>query len=119
MKIGNCQVRSELLHVNIVRRENIDFLLAVGGGSVMDGSKFIAAAAPFQGNEADLLKHGFEWLPIESAIPLATVATLPATGSEMNMGAVISHESGKLPVMSPLLYPQFSILDPTLTFSEL
>ncbi|USE33862.1 iron-containing alcohol dehydrogenase [Endozoicomonas sp. SCSIO W0465] len=103
--------------VDVVGKENIDFLLAVGGGSVMDGTKFIAAAAHYPGNPEDLLKHGFAPLPIESAVPLATVATLPATGSEMNMGAVISHKSGKLPVMSPLLYPQFSVLDPTLTFS--
>ena len=113
----NPQFNTLMKAVDIVRQENIDFLLAVGGGSVMDGTKFIAAAAPYQGNAEDLLKHGFEWLPIKSAVPLATIATLPATGSEMNMGAVISHEIGKLPVMSPLLYPQFSILDPTLTFS--
>ncbi|MGI2028153.1 iron-containing alcohol dehydrogenase [Endozoicomonas acroporae] len=103
--------------VEIVRAENIDFLLAVGGGSVMDGTKFVAAAAPYEGDEVDLLKAGFAGAPITSAIPLGTVATLPATGSEMNMGAVISHDIGKLPVMSPLLYPQFSILDPSLTFT--
>ena len=103
--------------VAIVRAENINFLLAVGGGSVMDGTKFVAAAAPYEGDELDLLKGGFAGAPITSAIPLATVATLPATGSEMNMGAVISHDIGKLPVMSPLLYPQFSILDPSLTFT--
>ncbi|MBO9482379.1 MULTISPECIES: iron-containing alcohol dehydrogenase [Gammaproteobacteria] len=103
--------------VEIVRAENIDFLLAVGGGSVMDGTKFVAAAAPYEGDEVDLLKAGFAGAPITTAIPLATVATLPATGSEMNMGAVISHDIGKLPVMSPLLYPQFSILDPSLTFT--
>ncbi|WP_067521698.1 iron-containing alcohol dehydrogenase [Endozoicomonas ascidiicola] len=103
--------------VDIVRAEKIDFLLAVGGGSVMDGTKFVAAAAPYEGDELDLLKAGFAGAPITTAIPLATVATLPATGSEMNMGAVISHDIGKLPVMSPLLYPQFSILDPSLTFT--
>ncbi|WP_422445967.1 MULTISPECIES: iron-containing alcohol dehydrogenase [unclassified Endozoicomonas] len=103
--------------VEIVRAENIDFLLAVGGGSVMDGTKFVAAAAPYEGDEVDLLKAGFAGAPITTAIPLGTVATLPATGSEMNMGAVISHDIGKLPVMSPLLYPQFSILDPSLTFT--
>ncbi|WP_299732385.1 iron-containing alcohol dehydrogenase [uncultured Endozoicomonas sp.] len=103
--------------VEIVRAEKIDFLLAVGGGSVMDGTKFVAAAAPYEGDELDLLKAGFAGAPITTAIPLATVATLPATGSEMNMGAVISHDIGKLPVMSPLLYPQFSFLDPSLTFT--
>lgn len=103
--------------VDIVRTEKIDFLLAVGGGSVMDGTKFVAAAALYAGEETDLLNHGFEPLPISQALPLATVATLPATGSEMNMGAVISYQGGKCPVMSPLLYPKFSVLDPTLTYS--
>lgn len=103
--------------VDIVRAEKIDFLLAVGGGSVMDGTKFVAAAALYTGEETDLLSHGFAPLPISQALPLATVATLPATGSEMNMGAVISYQGGKCPVMSPLLYPKFSVLDPTLTYS--
>jgi len=103
--------------VDIVRAEKIDFLLAIGGGSVMDGTKFVAAAALYAGEETDLLNHGFEPLPISQALPLATVATLPATGSEMNMGAVISYQGGKCPVMSPLLYPKFSVLDPTLTYS--
>jgi len=103
--------------VDLVRRESVDFLLAVGGGSVMDGTKFVAAAAPFEGDEESLLEHGFAGLPVEQALPLGTVATLPATGSEMNMGAVVSHKGGKWPVMSPLLYPTFSFLDPSLTFS--
>lgn len=99
------------------REEKIDFLLAVGGGSVMDGTKFVAAATPYTGDEASLLSHGFNPLPIDSALPLATVATLPATGSEMNLGAVISYQGGKFPLMSPRLFPRFSILDPTLTRS--
>ncbi len=103
--------------VKLVRQEGIDFLLAVGGGSVMDGTKFVAAAAPFQGDEESLLGHGFNGLPVDHALPLGTVATLPATGSEMNMGSVVSHKGGKWPVMSPLLYPTFSFLDPALTFS--
>ncbi|WP_116473988.1 iron-containing alcohol dehydrogenase [Zobellella maritima] len=103
--------------VEVVRRDGVDFLLAVGGGSVMDGTKFVAAAAPYAGEESDLLKSGFTPIPISEALPLATVATLPATGSEMNMGAVVSHEGGKFPVMSPLLFPRFSFLDPTLTFT--
>ncbi|OXY83146.1 iron-containing alcohol dehydrogenase [Oceanimonas doudoroffii] len=103
--------------VEMVRRDGVDFLLAVGGGSVMDGTKFVAAAAPYAGEETDLLKSGFTPIPISEALPLATVATLPATGSEMNMGAVVSHEGGKFPVMSPLLFPRFSFLDPTLTFT--
>ncbi len=113
----NPQFDTLMKAVHIARELDIDFLLAVGGGSVMDGTKFVAAAVPFEGDEASLLYHGFGPLPIERALPLATVATLPATGSEMNMGAVISHQGGKFPVMSPLNYPVFSFLDPTLTFS--
>ncbi|SHG92561.1 iron-containing alcohol dehydrogenase [Ferrimonas marina] len=113
----NPQFDTLMKAVEMVRAEKIDFLLAVGGGSVMDGTKFIAAAAPYQGDEASLLKHGFAPPPIDGALPLGTVATLPATGSEMNMGAVVSYQGGKFPVMHPLLFPQFSFLDPSLTFS--
>lgn len=113
----NPQFDTLMKAVDIVREENIDFLLALGGGSVMDGTKFVAAAAPFVGDAESLLNHGFSPLPIERSIPLAVVATLPATGSEMNMGAVISHKGGKFPVMSPLNFPKFSILDPSLTFT--
>ncbi|MBY5991156.1 iron-containing alcohol dehydrogenase [Ferrimonas balearica] len=113
----NPQFDTLMKAVELVRAEQVDFLLAVGGGSVMDGTKFVAAAAPYEGDTADLLKHGFAPPPIDTALPLATVATLPATGSEMNMGAVISYQGGKFPLMSPLLYPQFSVLDPSLTFS--
>jgi len=113
----NPQFDTLMKAVEIVREQNIDFLLAVGGGSVMDGTKFVAAAAPFEGDEASLLTHGFAPLPIDTSVPLAVVATLPATGSEMNMGAVVSYQGGKFPVMSPLNFPKFSILDPSLTFT--
>ncbi len=106
--------------IDIVREEKIDFLLALGGGSVMDGTKFIALAAPakeFMGKEEELLKFGFEPVPVDSALPLGTVVTLPATGSEMNFFAVISHGKDKLPVVSPHAFPKFSILDPELTFT--
>ncbi len=106
--------------IDIVRDENITFLLAVGGGSVMDGTKFIALAAPseeFKGKEEGLLKYGFNPVPVTSAIPLGTVVTLPATGSEMNVYAVISNGQDKLPVSSPLAFPKFSILDPTFTYT--
>ena len=103
--------------VEVVHRENIDFLLAVGGGSVMDGTKFITLAANYAGNAEELLHCGFKPVPVTSAHPIGTVVTLPATGSEMNMGGVISHQGGKYPVFSPLAFPQFSILDPTLTFT--
>ena len=103
--------------VEVVRQEGIDFLLAVGGGSVMDGTKFVALAANYTGNAEDLLHCGFKPVPVQTAHPIGTVVTLPATGSEMNCGGVISHAGGKYPVFSPLVFPQFSILDPTLTFT--
>lgn len=101
--------------VEVVRENNIDFLVAVGGGSVMDGTKFIAAAAPYEGEPLNLLKTGLS--KVKAAIPLGTVVTLPATGSEMNNGCVITHEDKKFPYFSQLLFPKFSILDPTLTFT--
>lgn len=103
--------------VEIVKRDGIDFILAVGGGSVIDGSKFITLAANYEGECTDLLKSGLGFVPVKKATPLGVVLTLPATGSEMNCGAVISYGDGKYPVMSPLTYPKFSILDPTLTYT--
>lgn len=104
--------------VEIAKAEGIDFLLAVGGGSVMDGTKFIAMAISYQGeNSEDLLKPGFASKHVIHAIPLATVATLPATGSEMNSFGVISHKAAKYSVSSPLVFPQFSLLDPSITFT--
>ena len=106
--------------VEIVRHENIDFLLAVGGGSVIDGTKFIALAACYNGDSRDLLKYGLAPIPLDvagKALPLGTVLTLPATGSEMNNGAVISYGHAKHPVVSGLVFPKFSLLDPTLTFT--
>ena len=106
--------------VQVVCDQKIDFILAVGGGSVIDGTKFISLASFYEGDTRDLLKFGFR--PITSAVvkkvvPFGTVLTLPATGSEMNSGAVISFEHGKFPVMSELAFPVFSILDPTLTYT--
>jgi NADP-dependent alcohol dehydrogenase len=103
--------------VEQARAEKIDFLLAVGGGSVLDGTKFIAAAIPYQGDDPwdMVLDHAL----LTAAVPLGTVLTLPATGSEMNGTAVISREStrDKRALKSPLIYPQFSILDPETTYS--
>ncbi len=103
--------------VKLGREKKIDFILAVGGGSVVDGSKFIAAAIPYEGDEPwDLVsKH----VRVTATVPLATVITLPATGSEMNCGAVISRKSTmeKLVLSTPLNFPKFSILDPEVTFS--
>jgi NADP-dependent alcohol dehydrogenase len=103
--------------VEVVRKEGITFLLAVGGGSVMDGTKFIALASNYDGEAKDLLFHGFSPVPVDKAVPIGTVVTLPATGSEMNSGGVISYDGGKYPVFSPLAFPKFSILDPTLTYT--
>lgn len=103
--------------VEVVKKENIDFLLAVGGGSVLDGTKFIAAAAKYEGEDPyDMASKG---LPVDDALPLGDVITLPATGSEMNCGAVISRVSTqeKFAVVHPKIYPQFSIIDPETTYS--
>ncbi|MCA1947781.1 MAG: iron-containing alcohol dehydrogenase [Armatimonadetes bacterium] len=102
--------------VDLCRREGVGFLLAVGGGSVLDAVKFIAAAVPFQGEPWDILaKHA----RVEAALPLGSVLTLPATGSEMNGNSVISRDETreKLAFYSPLVYPKFSILDPETTFT--
>ena len=103
--------------VKLGREKKIDFILAVGGGSVVDGSKFIAAAIPYEGDEPwELVRNHVR---VTTTVPLATVITLPATGSEMNCGAVISRKSTmeKLVLSTPLNYPKFSILDPEVTFS--
>lgn len=102
--------------VELARREKIDFLLAVGGGSVIDGTKFISAAIPFAGEPWDILGKG---AAVERAIPFGSVLTLPATGSEMNSGAVVTRRASndKLAFLSDLVYPLFSVLDPSKTFT--
>lgn len=102
--------------VKMVKEGGYNFLLAVGGGSVLDGTKFIAAASKFEGDPWDILSKGAQ---INDALELADVITLPATGSEMNCGAVISRISTKekLAFMSEKVYPKFSIIDPKVTFS--
>ncbi|HEY5579918.1 MAG TPA: iron-containing alcohol dehydrogenase [Rhodoferax sp.] len=103
--------------VHQVRDGGFDFLLAVGGGSVIDAAKFIAAAVPFEGDAWDILLQGGR--NIKSALPFGTVLTLPATGSEMNNGSVITRRDigAKLPFRSRHLFPQFSVLDPTKTYT--
>ncbi|MEL7608899.1 MAG: iron-containing alcohol dehydrogenase [Bacillota bacterium] len=104
----------------LVREKGVDFMLAVGGGSVIDGTKFIALAACYDGKAEDLLGYGFMGVPLDvvgRTIPFGAVLTLPATGSEMNYNAVVSHGTGKFAISSPIVFPQFSILDPTLTFT--
>ena len=96
----------------VIKKENITFLLAVGGGSVIDGTKFLSSAALFSGdNPWDILEKGIR---TDVGLPFGTILTLPATGSEMNSGAVISRRSTqqKLGMGGPGLFPQFSILDP-------
>lgn len=102
--------------VELCRREGVEFLLAVGGGSVLDGAKFIAAAVPYGGDPWDFLSKRVR---PAAALPIGTVLTLPATGSEMNSYAVITRESSqeKVSFGSPLLFPVFSVLDPETTFS--
>lgn len=103
--------------VALVKAERIDFLLAVGGGSVIDGTKFIAAAALFE--EADCWQILAQRIAVERALPLGTVLTLPATGSEMNPTAVVTNPAlkAKLAFVSPRVYPRFSVLDPTKTYT--
>lgn len=104
--------------VEIVKKENIGFLLAVGGSSVIDGTKFISLAAKYKGDKPEeLLFKSFNPSSVPEAVPFGTVLTLPATGSEMNSGAVISYGNSKYVVFSPLTFPKFSFLDPTLTFT--
>lgn len=98
--------------LKVIKKENITFLLAVGGGSVIDGTKFLAAAALFDGETPwDILSKSIR---TEKGMPFGTVLTLPATGSEMNSGAVITRRETKekLGMGGPGLFPQFSILDP-------
>jgi NADP-dependent alcohol dehydrogenase len=97
--------------LEIIKKENITFLLAVGGGSVIDGTKFLAAAALYEGDSWEILKKGIR---VTKALPFASVLTLPATGSEMNSGAVVTRKSTgeKLGMGSPVLFPKFSCLNP-------
>ena len=106
--------------VEVVKAENIDYILAVGGGSTIDGTKFISLASNYEGDATELLMKGFSGVTsemVKKVIPFGSVLTLPATGSEMNSGAVVSYNHAKYPVMSELSFPKFSILDPTLTFT--
>jgi NADP-dependent alcohol dehydrogenase len=112
----NPKLETLLRAVELARREKTNFLLAVGGGSVLDGTKFIAAAVHFRGDPWDIVAKGAR---VRKAVPLGAVLTLPATGSEMNPFAVISNAATgeKLPFMSPRVFPRFSVLDPEVTFT--
>lgn len=99
--------------IELGKKEKVDFLLAVGGGSVIDGTKLIAAGLKYEGDAWDLVLKGASY----DCVPLGTVLTLPATGSEMNNGAVISRKETKEKYAFYSNYPVFSILDPEVTFS--
>lgn len=95
------------------KEQGVDFLLAVGGGSVLDGTKLIASGVVYDGDAWEIVKKR----NVSEAIPYASVMTLPATGSEMNNGAVISRTETREKYGFYTTYPEFSILDPEATFS--
>jgi len=105
--------------VEVVKAEKISFILAVGGGSVIDGVKFISGATHFEGNPIDILKNRVLFTDLTKVIPFGTVLTLPATGSEMNSGAVVTIEATqeKLTLGGSALFPKFSICDPSVVAS--
>ena len=111
----NPQYDTLMKAVEKIKAEKFDYLLAVGGGSVVDGTKFIAAAACYEGDDPwNILA---KWESVKAAIPLSCVLTLPATGSESNTAAVVSRGSSKLFFSSPLVRPEFAVLDPKVTLS--
>lgn len=105
--------------VAVIKEQNVNYILAVGGGSVIDGVKFISGAVHFEGNHIDILKNKVLFTDLEKVIPFGTVLTLPATGSEMNSGAVVTIEATqeKLVLGGSALFPKFSICDPTVIAS--
>ena len=105
--------------VEIVKEQNITFILAVGGGSVIDGVKFISGATKFDGNPVDILINRILIKDLTKVIPFGTVLTLPATGSEMNSGSVVTIQATqeKLAFGGSALFPKFSICDPTVIAS--
>lgn len=112
----NPRLKSVYEGIDICRKEKVDFVLAVGGGSVIDASKAIAAGAKYDGDVWDFFVKD---IPCTDALPLATVLTLAATGSEMDTYAVITKEDTrrKLAFGSPAVRPVFSVLDPEYTYS--
>lgn len=113
----NPRIDSVRTGVKICKEYNIDVLLAVGGGSTLDATKFMAAGACVDHDPWDFLNE--KWAPIEKALPIVTILTLSATGSEMDSGGVISNPEtqDKIGRMAPAMLPKVSFLDPTLTYS--
>jgi NADP-dependent alcohol dehydrogenase len=105
--------------VEIIRSQSITFILAVGGGSVIDGVKFISGAVRYEGDPVEILKNKVLFTDLAKVVPFGTVLTLPATGSEMNSGAVVTIEATheKLVLGGSALFPKFSIVDPTVITS--
>lgn len=116
----NPRIASVARGAAIARKEGCDVVIALGGGSVMDAAKVISAATCYDGDPWDMIHHGQKnvYVPTE-ALPLITVPTLAATGSESNCGAVITKEDTKVKsfIQNPLLYPKVAIVDPELTVS--
>lgn len=113
----NPEYETLLKGIALARRQKVDFLLAIGGGSVIDGTKFIAAAIDFEGDPFRLLDN--KGADIACALPLGVVVTLPASGSETNSRAVISRKAMRLKraIMNDHLFPRFAVLDPTKTYT--
>lgn len=106
--------------IELVKKENINFLLAIGGGSVIDGTKFIAAATFYEGDPLTILENGSKGpTHLNKTIPFGTILTLPAAGSEMNCVSVVTQKTikCKFRFFSESLFPKFSILDPTITYT--
>lgn len=112
----NPRVSTARKAIEVIRENNIDFILAVGGGSTIDCTKLISAGVFYEGDAWDIVIN--KYTP-KKALPFGVILTLAATGSEMNSGSVITNiETGeKLGWGSPLVYPKFSILDPVYTFT--
>ncbi|MEO2268949.1 iron-containing alcohol dehydrogenase [Pseudoalteromonas pernae] len=102
--------------LSVVKEHNVTFILAVGGGSVIDGAKYIGAAAHYDGDGWDILVNGAQ---VKSALPIGAVLTLPATGSESNGNSVVTKKATqqKRAFGSEIVQPQFAVLDPTYTYS--
>jgi alcohol dehydrogenase YqhD (iron-dependent ADH family) len=116
---ANPQFETLMKAVALIREQKIDFILAVGGGSIIDGVKFMSAAVPFEGNPIDILQKRVLFKDISKVVPFGTVLTLPATGSEMNSGSVVTIKATqeKLDFGGSALFPRFSICDPTVIAS--
>ncbi|MBJ6726691.1 iron-containing alcohol dehydrogenase [Geomesophilobacter sediminis] len=116
----NPRLSTVLRGAELARREGCDVVIALGGGSTMDAAKVMAAAVYYEGDPWDMIAHGQDRQRLPTrALPVVTVPTLAATGSEMNCGAVITNEqtTEKSFVMAECLYPVAAVVDPELTVS--